>query len=76
VEDTSGLGLKRIGCHLLEFLVQGLQDGVVNIICDAEVDGVDVGGFSLTMAEGNVNVWWNFDVLDWGKLIRWVRCGG
>jgi hypothetical protein len=37
VEDAAGLGLKRIGCPLLEFLVQGLQDGEVNIICDAEI---------------------------------------
>jgi hypothetical protein len=25
------------------------------------VDGIDVGGFSLTMDEGDVNVWWNLD---------------
>jgi hypothetical protein len=37
VEDIAGSGLKRIGCHLLEFLVQGFQDGVVDIIYDAEI---------------------------------------
>jgi hypothetical protein len=76
VEDTAGLGLKRIVCHLLEFLVQGLQDGVANIISrcafefrnvftgrgGGEVDAIDVRGFSLTTGEVDVNVQRNFDV--------------
>jgi hypothetical protein len=75
VEDTASLGLKRIGIHLLEFLVRSLQSGVINIVCDAEifdtllefsdlfagggndeVDGVNIGGFSLTTDEINVDV--------------------
>jgi hypothetical protein len=37
MRDTASVGLKRVGVHLLEFLARGLQGGVVNIICDAEI---------------------------------------
>jgi hypothetical protein len=37
MRNTASVGLKRVGVHLLEFLARGLQGGVVNIICDAEI---------------------------------------
>jgi hypothetical protein len=46
-----------------------------------EVDVVDVGGFSLTTGEVDVNVWVNFDVafcdgLEEGRLGRINKVGG
>jgi hypothetical protein len=37
MRDTASVGLRHVGVHLREFLVRGLQGGVVNIICDAEI---------------------------------------
>src|SRR6267154_2880216 len=37
MENTASLGLKRIWIHLFEFLVRGLQGGIINIICNAEI---------------------------------------
>jgi hypothetical protein len=37
MRDTASVGLKRVGAHLLKFLVRSLQSCMVNIICDAEI---------------------------------------
>jgi hypothetical protein len=79
MRDTASVGLKRVGVHLLEFLARGLQGGVVNIICDAEIFNVlpslattlraevTMKSTALTL-EGSASPW-SREVLAWGGIL-------